>query len=163
MWVSDSDCRKVISRAWDCTLDGTPMFATTKKLKRCKKRLKAWSQDHFGNVQKNIKQIKDRLWMVEEVSTKTRVYEDVVRLKTELSDFYDKEEMMWQQRSQIQWLKSGDQNTKFFHGLVTQRKRRNFIKGLRDANGVWQEDEEVFSTLLNDFYTQLFTSSSPQD
>lgn len=33
--------------------------------------------------------------MVEEVSTKTRVYEDVVRLKTELSDFYDKEEMMW--------------------------------------------------------------------
>lgn len=59
MWVSDSDCRKVISRAWDCTPDGTPMFATTKKLKRCKKWLKAWSQDHFGNVQKNIKQIKD--------------------------------------------------------------------------------------------------------
>ena len=34
---------------------------------------------------------------------------------------------------------------------------------MRDGNGVWQEDEEVFSTLLNDFYTNLFTSSNPQD
>ena len=32
-----------------------------------------------------------------------------------------------------------------------------------DGNGVWQEDEEVFSTLLKDFYTNLFTSSNPQD
>ena len=30
-----------------------------------------------------------------------------------------------------------------------------------DGNGVWQEDEEVFSTLLNEFYTNLFTSSNP--
>ena len=34
---------------------------------------------------------------------------------------------------------------------------------MRDGNGVWQEDEEVFSALLNDFYTNLFTSSNPQD
>ena len=40
---------------------------------------------------------------------------------------------------------------------------KNFIKGLCDGNGVWQEDEEVFSTLLNNFYTHLFTSSNPQD
>ena len=59
---------------------------------------------------------------------------------------------MWQQRSHIQWLKNGDQNTKFFHGTATQRKRRNFLKGLRDENGVWQEDEEVFSKVLNRFY-----------
>ena len=70
---------------------------------------------------------------------------------------------MWQQQSKVQWLKNGDQNTKFSHGIATQRKRKNFIKGLHDGNGVWQEDEEVFSALLNDFYTNLFTSSNPQD
>ena len=87
----------------------------------------------------------------------------MVRLKKELNVLYDKEEKMWQQRSKVQWLKSGDQNTKFFHRTTTQRKRKNFIKGLRDGNGVWQEDEEVFSALFNDFYTDLFTSSNPQD
>ena len=42
---------------------------------------------------------------------------------------------MWQERSHIQWLKNGDHNTKFFHGTATQRKRRNFLMGLRDENG----------------------------
>ena len=69
--------------------------------------------------------------------------------------------MMWQQRSKVQWLKHGDQNTKFLHRTATQRKRKNFIKGLCDGNGDWQEDEDFFSTLLIDFYTNLFTSSNP--
>ena len=34
---------------------------------------------------------------------------------------------------------------------------------MRDGNGVWQEDEEVFLTLLNEFYTNLFTSSNPRE
>ena len=51
----------------------------------------------------------------------------------------------------IQWIQSEDQNTKFFHGLATQRKRKNFIKGLRDVNGVWHEDEEVFLGLLTEY------------
>nr|POF16850.1 hypothetical protein CFP56_17419 [Quercus suber] len=50
MWTSNSACREVISRAWDCTTKGTPMFKATRKLQRCKKSLKDWNRDHFGNV-----------------------------------------------------------------------------------------------------------------
>ena len=60
----------------------------------------------------------------------------VDRLKKELIVLYDKEEKMWQKRSRIQWLKNGDRNTRFFHGSATQRKRQNFIKGLRDEQRV---------------------------
>ena len=63
----------------------------------------------------------------------------------------------------VKWVQSVDQNTKFFHDTVTQRKRRNFIRGVRDKGGVWQNNEEVFSTLFTDYYTRLFTSSSPQE
>ena len=68
MWTLNPACREAISKAWDCTTKGTLMFKATRKLQRCKKSLKAWNQDHFGNVQRNIKQVKDRLWRVEEVS-----------------------------------------------------------------------------------------------
>ena len=95
--------------------------------------------------------MKEKLWHAEEVLARSRDHEEVIRLKKELNVLHDKEEKMWQQQSKVQWLKNGDQNTKFFHGIATQRKRKNFIKGLRDGNGVWQEDEEVFSALLNDF------------
>lgn len=61
MWVSDFGCKETITKAWDCSLDGTPMFIAIKKLNKCKKSLEAWSRDNFGNVQKNIKQIKDCL------------------------------------------------------------------------------------------------------
>ena len=116
----------------------------------------------FWQCEEADKASEDRLWQVEEVSTRIGEHEEVIRIKSELNALYEKEEKMWQQRSRVQWLKNGDQNTKFFHGIATQRKRKNFIKGLRDGNGVWQEDEEVFSAVITDFYTHLFTSSNPQ-
>ena len=86
---------------------------------------------------------------------------EVNRLKNELNKLCEQEEKMWQQRSRVQWLQSGDENNKFFHGVSTQRKRRNFIKGLRDENGTWQDNEEVISGMLIEFYANLFTSSNP--
>ena len=67
---------------------------------------------------------------------------EVACLKSKLVILYDREENMWHQRSWIQWLQSRDQNTNFFHGSATQWKRKIFIKGLKDDNGVWHEDED---------------------
>ena len=139
------------------------MFIAATKLKRCKKRLKSWSRAHFGNVKQQIKHAKGQLWHAEEVLARTGEHKVVVWIKKELNTLYGKEEKIWQQQSRVQWLQHGDQNTKFFHGTTTQRKMKNFIKGLRDGNGDWREDEEVFSALLTDFYTHLFTSLNPHD
>ena len=76
-------------------------------------------------------------------------------MKKLLHDLCDKEEKMWYQRSRIQWLKDGDQNTLFFHGSATQRKRQNFIKGLWDDQGVMQEDEVAVSAILVEYYSKL--------
>ncbi|KAK7846040.1 hypothetical protein CFP56_008494 [Quercus suber] len=92
MWVSDSGCRDVITRAWDCTPDGTPMFVTASKLKRCKQSLKAWSREHFGNVKKRIKELKDRLWRAKDDSARSRNFEEFDCLKRELNVLYDKED-----------------------------------------------------------------------
>ena len=87
----------------------------------------------------------------------------MAHLKSELSVLYDRKEKMWHQCNQIQWLQSGDKNTRFFHGSTTKRKRKNLIKGMRDDNEVWQANEEVFSSLLNEYYAGLFSSSNPHD
>ena len=42
----------------------------------------------------------------------------------------------------MSWLKHGDKNTKFFHSKFLQRRQRNFIKGIKNANGVWVEEVE---------------------
>ena len=63
----------------------------------------------------------------------------------------------------VGWVAKGGKNTKYFHVVATQRKRSNFIKGIRNEEGVWQSKEEVVSSIFVEFYTWLFTSSNVLD
>lgn len=103
------------------------------------------------------------MWKAEADSVRDGNFQEVERLKAELNKLCDREEQMWHQRSRVQWIKHGDKNTKFFHGTATQRKRRNFIKGLKDNVGVWQTDGGRVSKMLIDYYTSLFASSNHQN
>ena len=68
---------------------------------------------------------------------------------------------MWKQRSRVLWLQSGDRNTKYFHCQATYRKRRNYIHGIRDRVGVWQNRDEVVEHTIVEYYKDLFTTSQP--
>ena len=85
---------------------------------------------------------------------------EVVRLKAELNRLCEKEKQMQHQRSRLQWIKSGDSNTQFFQGIATQRKQKNFIKGLKDSEGRWQLEEDIYTKILVDFYANLFITSN---
>ena len=139
------------------------MFTTTTKMKKYKMKLKKWSRESFGSIKNRIKEARERLWVAEETSARSGVPQEVEIIRKELNQLLEKEEKMWQQRSRVQWLENGDKNTKFFHRIATQRKRRNFIKGLKDEEGVWQNDEHIFSGLLVGFNEKLFASSNPQN
>ena len=60
-------------------------------------------------------------------------------LTKEIQKLMDKEEVMWHQRAKNDWLKFGDQNTKYFHCRATERNKRNFISGLKNEQGSWVE------------------------
>ncbi|GAV67983.1 hypothetical protein CFOL_v3_11486 [Cephalotus follicularis] len=79
----------------------------------------------------------------------------------ELNDVLETEEIMWRQRSRVSWLKDGDINTKFFHSMASQRRRRNRIIGIKDENGTWQEDENVYKRLISTYFHSIFLSSQP--
>lgn len=76
---------------------------------------------------------------------------------------YKREEAYWFQKSRVQWLREGDQNTKFFHVYTMQRRRKNSIAKLVTAQGVEcntssQIEEEIIAS-----YDQLFTSLQPSN
>lgn len=55
-------------------------------------------------------------------------------------------------------MKEWDINTRFFHKKASQRKKKNFIKGLKDANGILKLNEERDQLILECFRT-LFKAS----
>nr|POE90563.1 hypothetical protein CFP56_59866 [Quercus suber] len=71
-----TECNGVVSTAWACNPEGTPMAVATKKIKKCKKMLKAWNKDRFGSVLQKIKKTKELLWKAEEVSVRTGSIEE---------------------------------------------------------------------------------------
>ena len=163
MWLADRGCSDTVLRAWEISQEGTPMFKVSKKLRKCKKMLKSWSKDHFSNVKEQIATKKKLLWKAKEEAAKGGSYGVVVQLRRELNVLLDKESKMWRQRARTQWVAKGDKNTRYFHGVATQRQRKNFIKGIKDGEGVWQSDEEVVLATFMEFYTRLFTQSHSHD
>lgn len=73
---------------------------------------------------------------------------------------WDEEEKYWEQRARVNWLKSGDQNTRFFHATTVQRRKRNKILKMKDADGAWLENEDDIAGAFMDFYRGLFAPSA---
>eukprot|EP00253_Pinus_taeda_P005798 PITA_05798 len=65
------------------------------------------------------------------------------RVITQLEERRKQEEILWKQKSQIQWLKEGDKNSKFFHKAMVNHHQHNKIFSLKDKEGnrVTQQDE----------------------
>jgi hypothetical protein len=49
------------------------------------------------------------------------------QLQRELDLVLQQEEAMWFQKSQSQWIKDGDRNTRYYHVKTITRRRRNKI------------------------------------
>lgn len=68
------------------------------------------------------------------------------------------EEIMWKQRSRIQWLNEGDNNTKFFHQKANRRRNKNRITQLSREDGTISEEIDEMQQMTRDFieiYTLL--------
>jgi hypothetical protein len=51
-----------------------------------------------------------------------------------------REEELWRQRSRAIWIKSGDQNTKFFHQFASNRRNGKTIWEIQDENDQFIQD-----------------------
>lgn len=86
--------------------------------------------------------------------------EDCKALEKHLDDLLEKYEVYWFIRSRVADVKDGDENTKYFHHKASQRKKRNYILGVHDSNGVWKTEQEDLEEIVISFYSELFSSTN---
>ncbi|XP_021761446.1 uncharacterized protein LOC110726302 [Chenopodium quinoa] len=102
-----------------------------------------WSKDKFDNLGERIAETEDALKELQNQVRSHSNYAECNRLEGILDDLHEKNEAYWYLRSRGSEIKDGDRNTKYFHHKAGQRRSKNRIKGLKNAEGEWQTGKEM--------------------
>ena len=86
---------------------------------------------------------------------------EINKLRKEINDLLDCEEIMWQQRSKVQWMGLGDRNTKYFHTKASGRKKKNTISKLMDDRRIWRESALEVAEVAVSYFEKLYMTSHP--
>ena len=65
---------------------------------------------------------------------------------------------MWIQRARANWLKHGDRNINFFHQFASGQRKKNWVSGLIDDQGVKHEYNDMMKEMVKDYFVNLFSS-----
>ena len=118
---------------------GTPMYRLVQKMKRVKASLRGFNFHTFGKLRERVVEARENLNQAQKavlISPDDHLL--VENERKSLKRYHDlayAEEGFLKQKSRVQWLKLGDQNTRFFHKAVKARNARSAIKAIISGNG----------------------------
>jgi hypothetical protein len=162
-WLSHPDFQNISESWWkQAEIDhGTCMYKFQQRLKNFKSQLKRWNRNVFGNILQRMQEIEQCLETLQKTfitgDRMTTLMKEEEELKAELDERKEHEEILWRQKSRVQWLKEGEKNTKFFHRSMVHRRYINKITQLEDAQGNPIRDHDRIAEELINYYKDLLT------
>jgi ribonuclease HI len=160
MWERDASLPERVANAWADAGPKSNLKDVHRGLGKVMGQLQQWSKLKFGAVTKEIEQSRNKL---EELMRMNADRNEIRAVTDKMNELLYREEMMWMQRSRINWLKEGDKNTKFFHSRAIWRARKNRIKRLKDDAGEWQSDPKVLGDMATSYFRNLFEADQTLD
>ncbi|XP_074318276.1 uncharacterized protein LOC141655076 [Silene latifolia] len=135
------------------------------KLSTLASKLKDWNHNIFGNIFRKKKKLMARIGGCQRELSLRRIPSLIkleARLRRELDEVFEQEELLWYQKSRIDFIKDGDRNTSYFHISTLVRRWKNKINSLRNNEGNWTDDPEEIKSIIVQFYKTLFTEEQQE-
>lgn len=155
--TENQEVETVVQEAWH----HYPLDSVISKLNACRRKIIQWAKDQNQKNNVLIRQYQDALEVALSASSPNN--EDIKAITNSLLTAYKEEELFWQQRSRIQWLKSGDRNTGFFHAATRQRRLINTLSVLEDENDNEVYEEDQICAVIASYFNNIFTSNGNSD
>jgi exonuclease III len=156
-----------LARTWwaQAEIDhGTHMYKFQQRLKNFKQLIKRWNKTTFGDILLRKREIESQLEELQRIFITGNRTQNLAREEEELianlEACREQEEILWRQKSRVQWLKEGERNTNFFHRAMTHRRYINRITQLEDDQGTPIRDHDQIAEELNSFYQDLLTETN---
>ncbi|KAL8141078.1 hypothetical protein V2J09_007099 [Rumex salicifolius] len=159
-WFTHPNFMSLISDVWKGDSD------TQLALSSLREDLRKWNREVFGNIHRRKDKILARLQGIENALSSgdvARLADLRTTLKKDLDDVLIQEEIMWRQKSRVDWLACGDRNTTFFHTSTIVRRRRKSVVALRDTNANWIVDKVGLENMVVDYFVDLYQEPVAND
>lgn len=153
--------KKEVEELVEDTWNYSPLASVITKLNACRRGIIQWAKDQDIKNNQLIQQNQEAL--EEALSASIPDQEAIERLTKSLLAAYKEEENFWLQRSRIQWLKSGDKNTGFFHAATRQRRLINSMSVIEDDEGKKVYEEDQICNVISEYFKKIFTSNNNTD
>ncbi|XP_072087375.1 uncharacterized protein [Arachis hypogaea] len=158
-WDDKEECKEVIKEGWiRGNGNANDWNRLINKTRNCIKTLREWNRTSFRRADKEIARWQAKIQQLQNSSHSPNQQEQLKEAKGKIKELWKQEEKYWAQRARVKWLKWGDRNTAFFQASTIQRRDRNRIDRLRNNEGNWVHKQEDIMRLIEEHYSELFTS-----
>lgn len=117
-------------------------------IKEIKLGLKQWSKGRSKMQASEVESLERELQNLDGMNGN---YQKKAEIFQKLQQAYQSEIIQLNQKARLKWDIEGDNNTRFFHKTVQQRKRRNYISKLWWNNTMLTNPSEIKNGLFQDF------------
>ena len=145
-WLLHPGFMDVVKRVWDRPIAvNNAATMLYRKFKRLRQELKAWSKGisrlsvAIENTNKTLEEL-DELENHRSLTLPESNFRKII--KNDLLRLLDYQKQYWKERCTVRWVKFGDENTKFFQAMATDRYRKNNIANLQTPDGLVVEDHK---------------------
>ncbi|XP_060181837.1 uncharacterized protein LOC132611422 [Lycium barbarum] len=158
-WIDQDDFKTLVAKEWQVEVDGNPMWRLQQKLKNLGRRLSKWSIEEIGDVNENADEWEAKMEFLEEMdlidNSKTS-REELNKGHAEYVYWLNKQESILKQKSHIRWFEEGERNTKYFHAVIIERRRKLEISRIMNNKGNWISGEDKIANKPVRYFEKLF-------
>lgn len=138
MWLRYPEMRDKVTQIWSQIEQEAPQqlgVAFVQKITRLQAEMSHWHKEKFGQMDSQLKYCKQVISFFDQIEEKrtldSREFQLRQKIRQRAYDLSIASEIKWKQRARCNWLKNGDNNTRFFHSFASARTARNAVLSLR--------------------------------
>ncbi|GJU85983.1 RNA-directed DNA polymerase, eukaryota, reverse transcriptase zinc-binding domain protein [Tanacetum coccineum] len=160
-WLNKDGFDDLIKSTWDSmdTSNRNRNIRSHEKLRGLKTAIKKWQADVRKNdrSQKHgiLSEIKDIEKKIDDGSTSTSDHEKRIKLLQDIDKLDNLEALDLIQKAHIKWDIEGDENSKFFHGMINNKRRSQAITSILH-DGVWISEPPLIKEVFLNYYKEKF-------
>ncbi|GJY14249.1 hypothetical protein Tco_0383558, partial [Tanacetum coccineum] len=156
-WFSKQGFDKIVEDTWNNSIfkETNSIVLLKKKLQALKSVIRSWIKDQILNSNAERSDIMKRLADLDKSFDQGNATDDLVKnrsaLLKDLHDINTRLSFDMAQKAKIRWSIEGDENSKFFHGILNKKRAQLAIRGVF-VDGNWIDDPtHVKAEFLNHF------------